>query len=144
MKKSASIKKYFNSRLAFKSGSALFIFFFVFFSIVAPLVAQLGSVLFIFLSCMAAHLFQSSQPQEVPQLPEKVPAICAPADPLQENITLPVKTFPAALAEDPQIYVAEIINGDPAKHPPGYWHPPCFNLRIPNAPVRAGPVVILS
>lgn len=81
MKSSVTDRKCFNSRLALKLGSLLFLFFFVFFSLVSPVVAQFGSVLFIFGGCLIAPLFYSDSAEEKVLPLEPAAAIYAPAEP---------------------------------------------------------------
>jgi len=61
LKKAVLTSNFVNSRLALKAGSVLFLLFFVFFSLAAPLVAQFGSALFIFLGMVLAPLLHQDQ-----------------------------------------------------------------------------------
>ena len=73
MKKFITSDKFINSRFALKTGSMLFLLFFAFFSLAAPLVAQIGSALFILGGMLLApFVHQESLAQdELPPPPEQ-------------------------------------------------------------------------
>ena len=106
MKKNASTGKFFSSRLAVKVGSVLFLAFFIFFSLTAPLVAQFGSLFFL----LVGVLFFSDTPAEKPLPPKHVSAIYAPA--------VPDEFAAAQASREQQIQLPAVILTEEPVEPP--------------------------
>ena len=142
MKNTRTNKKNLNSRLAIKAGSVLFLAFFIFFSLAAPLVAQIGSVLFILGGCALAPLLCSDVNSADNQLPaEPESAIYAPAIPtaattssVKKGKILP-QTAAACCGQIKNLFL-------PLRSAPSGQNAATFfyiYISVLNTPVRAGP-----
>ena len=141
MKSFRTNKKSINSRLAIKLGSALFLSFFIFFSLAAPLVAQIGSVLFILGGCVLAPLLCSDVNSADNQLPaEPESAIYAPAIPTAATTVVKKSNIlpeAAVICSDQIKNLFFMLRSAPSEqNATTFFH---IHISVLNTPVRAGP-----